>query len=88
MQPDKVVVLADSAENAAEINIDRAEQARQRAEQLMKEGIPEDPERYAQIRASLLRAQIRLDVGRRRGGRRRTMASGAMGSPPREEDQN
>jgi F-type H+-transporting ATPase subunit epsilon len=88
VQPDKVVVLADSAESADEINIDRAEQARQRAEQFMKEGIPEDPERYAQIRASLLRAQIRLDVGRRHGGHRRTMASGAMGAPSREEDQN
>lgn len=87
VQPNKVVVLADSAENADEINIDRAEQARQRAEQLMREGVPEDPERYAQIRASLLRAQIRLDVGRRRG-HRRTMASGAVGSPAREEDQN
>lgn len=88
IQPHKVIVLADSAESAGEINIDRAEQARQRAEQMMKEGIPEDPERYAQIRASLLRAQIRLDVGRRRGGHRRTMATGAMGRPSSEEDQN
>jgi F-type H+-transporting ATPase subunit epsilon len=88
IQPHKVIVLADSAESADEINIDRAEQARQRAEQLMKEGIPEDPERYAQIQASLLRAQIRLDVGRRRAGHRRAMATGAMGRPPSEEDQN
>lgn len=88
VQPDKVIVLADSAESADEINIDRAEQARQRAEQLMKEGVPDDPERYAQIRASLLRAQIRLDVGRRRSGRRRTMPSGAMGGSSQEEEQN
>lgn len=71
IQPDKVVVLADSAEQADEIDVDRAEKARQRAEKYMAEGVPEDPERYAQIRASLQRAQIRIDVARRR--RRRAM---------------
>jgi hypothetical protein len=65
--------------------VDRAEQARQRAEQLMREGVPEDPEQYAQIRASLLRAQIRLDVGRRRG-HRRMMTSGAAGGSTSDED--
>lgn len=70
VQPEKVVVLADTAEHAEEIDIDRAERARARAEKFMKEGVPEDPERYAQIRASLQRAQIRIDVARRR--RRRT----------------
>lgn len=66
IQPEKVVVLADSAEQAEEIDIERAEQARQRAEKFMAEGVPEDPERYAQIRASLQRAQIRIDVARKR----------------------
>ncbi len=66
VQPEKVVVLADSAEQAEDIDIDRAERARLRAEKFMKEGVPEDPERYAQIRASLQRAQIRIDVARRR----------------------
>ena len=70
VQPDKIIVLADSAEHADEIDLERAEEARQRAEQMMKEGVPEDPERYAQIQASLRRAQIRLDVSRRRGRRR------------------
>lgn len=73
VQPSKVVVLADSAEQADEIDIERAEQARQRAVKYMAEGVPEDPERYAQIRASLQRAQIRIDVARRR--RRRSMPS-------------
>jgi F-type H+-transporting ATPase subunit epsilon len=71
VQPEKIVVLADSAEQAEEIDIERAQQARQRAEKYMAEGVPEDPERYAQIRASLQRAQIRIDVARRR--RRRAM---------------
>jgi F-type H+-transporting ATPase subunit epsilon len=66
VQPEKVVVLADSAEHAAEIDIERAEQARRRGEKFMAEGVPEDPERYAQIRASLQRAQIRIDVARKR----------------------
>jgi F-type H+-transporting ATPase subunit epsilon len=66
VQPEKVIVLADSAERADEIDIERAQAARERAEQLMKEGVPDDPDRYAQIRASLQRAQIRIDVARRR----------------------
>lgn len=66
IQPNKVIVLADSAERAEEIDIQRAMMARQRAEKMMTEGVPEDPERYAQIRASLQRAQIRLNVAQRR----------------------
>ncbi|HSH01082.1 MAG TPA: F0F1 ATP synthase subunit epsilon [Anaerolineae bacterium] len=66
IQADHIIILADSAENAAEIDLERAVAARQSAEQLMKEGVPEDPDTYAQIRKSLLRAQVRLDVGKRR----------------------
>jgi hypothetical protein len=33
---------------------------------MMDEGVPEDPERYAQIQASLQRAQIRINVAQRR----------------------
>ena len=84
IQPDHVIVLADSAERAEEIDVERAAQARQEAEQVMKEGVPEDPEHYAQIRASLLKAQVRLDVGRRR---RRQRAMPAGGYREREEDQ-
>ena len=83
VQPEKVVVLADSAELAAEIDIERAERARARAEKYMAEGVPEDLERYAQIRASLQRAQIRIDVGRRRR-RRPTMMPTLSGT---EEEQ-
>jgi F-type H+-transporting ATPase subunit epsilon len=66
VQPTHVVILADSAENVEAIDIQRAEEARQQAEKLMKEGVPEDPDRYAQIRDSLQRAQVRIDVARRR----------------------
>jgi F-type H+-transporting ATPase subunit epsilon len=84
VQPDKVTVLADSAEHVEEINIRRAEEARAHALKLMAEGVPEDPERYAQIQASLQRAQIRIDVARRH--RRRAMPTGTYGSPEDFED--
>lgn len=85
VQPDSVTVLADSAEHVAEINIERAMEARQRAERLMEEGVPEDPERYAQIRASLQRAQIRIDVARRHRQRRQRAMPTGRGEPPRRE---
>ena len=72
IQPDKIVVLADSAEHAEEIDLERAQAARERAEKAMTEGVPEDPVRYAQIQQALQRAQIRVDVGRKRARRRTT----------------
>ncbi len=70
IQPNHVIVLADSAEKADEIDVNRAQQARERAEQMMKEGVPEDPVRYQQIQISLQKAQIRIDVARKRQARR------------------
>ena len=69
VQPDKVVILADTAEQAEDIDLERAERARERAVQQMSEGVKEDPIRYAQIEASLRRAQIRIDVSRKRSMR-------------------
>ncbi len=71
VQPDRVIILADSAEHAGEIDLERAEKAREKAEQAMKEGVPTDAAKYAQIEAALRRAQIRIDVGVRRSSRRR-----------------
>lgn len=75
IRPDRVVVLADSAEQAEEIDLERAQQARERAEEAMATGVRVDAERYAQIEAALKRAQIRIDVSLRRssGIRRRRM---------------
>ncbi len=85
VQPDHVTVLADSAEQAQEIDVERAERAREIAEKAMSEGVQEDPDQYAQIQASLMRAQIRVDVGRKRAGRRRrTMA--AVSGQSQDED--
>jgi F-type H+-transporting ATPase subunit epsilon len=77
IRPSQVIVLADSAEQAEEIDLDRAQKARQEAEKAMAEGgVSEDAARYAQIDAALRRAQIRIDVSRRRGRRRRSMPMG------------
>jgi F-type H+-transporting ATPase subunit epsilon len=86
IQPDKVVVLADSAEQAEEIDLERAEAARVRAAKAMAEGVREDPMRYAQIEAALRRAQIRIDVSRRRAsGRRLRDYPATLGSEPKDE---
>ncbi|HEY1409255.1 MAG TPA: F0F1 ATP synthase subunit epsilon [Promineifilum sp.] len=82
VQPDHVTILADSAEQADEIDVERAEQARQRAEEVMRTGVKDDPDRIAAVRASLLKAQIRVDVGRRRRHRAAALGGG------RREDQD
>ena len=81
IQPGHVIILADSAEQADEIDMDRAERARNDAEEAMETGVSADAERYAQIDAALRRAQIRIDVSRRRSGsrRRRTQMSELVG---------
>jgi F-type H+-transporting ATPase subunit epsilon len=63
--PEHVIVLADSAERAEEIDIARAEEARDRAEELMKQKQREDID-FSRAEASLRRSVIRLKVARRR----------------------
>ena len=65
VRPDQVIILADSAEHADEIDIERAQKARELAEEAMKKGVPVDSAAYAQIEAALRRAEIRVDVSRR-----------------------
>jgi F-type H+-transporting ATPase subunit epsilon len=85
VQPDHVIVLADSAEQADEIDIERAEKARQRAEEAMEAGVSVDSAHYAQIEAALRRAQIRIDMSMRRGrARRRRLGVPELG---REEEE-
>jgi F-type H+-transporting ATPase subunit epsilon len=62
--PDRVIVLADVAERAEEIDIERAEEARRRAEELLKREAPPE-ERVAAMKA-LRRSLVRLRVARRR----------------------
>jgi len=50
---DKVVILADTAERAEEIDLERAEEARRRAEKLRSETDKFDERRFANISAKL-----------------------------------
>ena len=63
--PDQVTVLADAAENVQEINEERANAARQRAEQLLTDGVEEDQDSHLKIPAALRRSNLRLDAVRR-----------------------
>ena len=63
--PEHVIILADSAERAEEIDIARAEEARERAQELMSQKQREDID-FARAEASLRRSVIRLKVARRR----------------------
>jgi F-type H+-transporting ATPase subunit epsilon len=61
---DKVIVLADTAERPDEIDRERAERARQRAEQRLA-GRSADEIDYARAQAALARALSRLQVAGR-----------------------
>jgi F-type H+-transporting ATPase subunit epsilon len=62
--PDKVTVLAESAERADEIDVARAETARKRAEEQLR-AAGEEAE-VARSLDALARAQTRMDVGAKR----------------------
>ena len=65
VRPDRIIILADAAERVEEIDVARAEEAKRRAEERLRERTPElDTTR---TEASLRRALLRLEVvGRRR----------------------
>ena len=66
---DRIVVLADAAERVEEIDVERAEAARRRAEETLQErGEVAD---LVQTEASLRIALVRLKVAQRRGRRGR-----------------
>jgi F-type H+-transporting ATPase subunit epsilon len=64
VRPDKVIVLAESAERAEEIDEARATAALDRARQSLEENPPRD--RKLVIEAALQRSTLRLKVARRR----------------------
>jgi F-type H+-transporting ATPase subunit epsilon len=65
VQPDQVTVLADAAENVEEIDVQRAEAARRKAEEALKQGVGQDPDTYLKIQAALRRSNLRIDAARR-----------------------
>lgn len=63
--PNKVIILADTAERAEEIDIARAEQARLRAQKLLEEKRG-DKISHAEAMAAFQRALVRIKVGQRK----------------------
>lgn len=61
----EIVILADNAERATEIDIDRAEQARLRAEELMKQTKSVEDVDFAKLQALIDREMNRIRVGRK-----------------------
>jgi F-type H+-transporting ATPase subunit epsilon len=64
--PSKVTVLADAAEQATEIDVARAQAARDRAEALLAQGLPPGSDRFVELENALKRSNIRLKVGQKR----------------------
>src|SRR3989339_1063186 len=61
----EIVILADNAERATEIDIDRAEQARLRAEELMKQTKSVEDVDFAKLQAMMEREMNRIRVGKK-----------------------
>ena len=63
--PDKVTILAETAERAEEIDVARAEKARQRAEERLSKAAPDTD--FERCQAAVDRANARLDVAQKKG---------------------
>ena len=70
VRPDRVIILADAAERVEEIDIARAEEAKRRAEERLKQRTPDVDVSHAE--AALHRALARLQVVERRRRKRGT----------------
>jgi F-type H+-transporting ATPase subunit epsilon len=66
VRPDKVTILARTAERSDEIDLKRAEAARTRAEALLAQGVERDDRTGLEM--ALRRSQIRMKVAGRRSG--------------------
>jgi F-type H+-transporting ATPase subunit epsilon len=65
VRPDKVVVMAETADLASEIDLERAQQARAEAQRALESGYVEGADLTA-ARAELQRALVRIRVAERR----------------------
>jgi F-type H+-transporting ATPase subunit epsilon len=88
VRPDRVVVLAETADLAADIDVERAERARREAEKAL-EGALTEPGDLTSARAALQRALIRIRIAERSSRRPRgehealrPRASHRPGEPP------
>lgn len=75
VQPDIVTILADVAENVVEIDVARAQAARERIEEIIAAGPPADQDAYLKMEAALRRSKLRLDAANRyKKGRRSSLS--------------
>jgi F-type H+-transporting ATPase subunit epsilon len=65
--PDRVVILAEGADRASEIDISEARLAKERAEKALSEKL--DEKDYQKARIDLLRAMIRIQVAEKHIGK-------------------
>jgi F-type H+-transporting ATPase subunit epsilon len=70
VQKNEITILADTAERAEEIDIERAEEARKKAEQLKEDRIRMDDTEYAAAAALLERNLARIRVAKKHLTRR------------------
>ena len=59
VQPDIITILADAAEDVEEIDIARAEAAKDRAQQRLDEGPPPDTDAYLALENAIRRSNLR-----------------------------
>jgi F-type H+-transporting ATPase subunit epsilon len=85
VRPDRVIVLADMAEPSYDVDIAKAEEARQRAEQLMSQGLP--PDQLALTVQELRRAQLQENVLRRVRARTGTVRIRTIGDSEKGREQ-
>ena len=65
VQPTIVTILADAAEHIDEIDVSRAEAAKNRAQDLLEQGPPPNTDAYLALEAALRRSNLRLDAVRK-----------------------
>jgi F-type H+-transporting ATPase subunit epsilon len=63
--PDKVTILADTAERAQDIDVQRAQEAKAKAEEELRN--PSQEMDYDAVNRALRRAEVRLEVAARAG---------------------
>lgn len=71
VRPDKVIILADACERAEEIDMERAEAARRRAEEILKTRPPE-------VDTAAAEAALRRSLARIKTAEKRRRRKGAM----------
>ena len=62
--PDKVTILAETAEHPVEIDVDRAQKAKRRAEERLQSGKPEVD--YDRATGAFQRAETRIEVAQKK----------------------